>query len=116
MNHIEIIYNSLFSKWKNIYLIKSSKWNYCNLIINNKTIATLQPDKEYMIEIQKIHTFKYYKPIPTLFVNNMIYYEYNNMFNLNIVLELNTHEDIYDIIRYIDNTNSVLYNEIPTRN
>ena len=91
----------MLSKWQHINLLKSPKWNNCNILIDNKILISLQSEKDYMIEVKIAHHEYSYKSILTLYINDMIYYEYNRSFNLNIFLETNTSE-INDIVKYID--------------
>jgi hypothetical protein len=101
MSHKTLLYCYLFTKWKHINLIKSPKWKNCNILIDNRILTVLPSEKDYMIELKYVHNEYDYKPILTLYINDMIYYEYNRPFNLNIFLEVNTPE-INDIVKYID--------------
>jgi len=102
MSHKTLLYSNLLAKWQHhIHLIKSTKWNNCNIVIDNNTVTSLPSIKDYMIEVKFVHHEYNYKPTLTLYINDMIYYEYNKSFNLNILLDTNTYE-INDIVKYIE--------------
>ena len=72
------------------------KWIY--IYINNKKIGNIISDKDYLIELQTIrHPFSF-QTTPTLWINQMICFESNNIHDFNLVLNLTNNEtDIDDI-------------------
>ena len=89
----------------NIYIKKQEnpKWNKGVVMAGYKIITNITPDIDYSIKLILYQSFNCHYGIPTLLINDMIYFESSRAFDFTVILDMNSeikdlsHSDIYRI-------------------
>ena len=94
---------SIMEKYKkitNIYIKKQEKpkWNNGIVMIGSKFIANITSDIDYSIKIVLYQNSHCYYGIPTLLINDMIYFESPKIFDFTVIL----YSDINDLSHIIN--------------
>jgi len=96
----------IMEKYKNttnIYIKKQEnpKWNKGVIMVGYKIITNITPDIDYSIKLILSQSFNCHYGIPTLLINDMIYFESSRAFDFKVILDMNSeikdlsHSDIY---------------------
>jgi hypothetical protein len=90
------------TKQISILLQKTKLWSHGSVYINGTIYTKIVPDIDNNIKVIKNYS-QYCESMPTLIVNDMIYYQNKYLFNYNVILyNCNNIEMIHDTILYYD--------------
>ena len=73
--------------WSNILLNKSTHYIDAHVMVNNQIIQTLLPNSDHIIELVNIPQYNT-RSIPSLYIDHMIYYQNNKLFEFSIIINL----------------------------